>query len=69
MICRQVLASGERKTPAELCAMIEAVTPQQLQALAKQMMASKPAVGAFGDLKNVPSYEVRLNLSYFTRNN
>ena len=57
---RQVLASEERKTPAELCAMIESVTPQQLQVLAKRMMESKPSVGAFGDLKNVPNYEVCL---------
>jgi len=56
-IGRQVVASDERKSAAELCAMIESVTPQQLQSLAKRMLESKPSVGAFGDLKNVPNYE------------
>ena len=42
--------------------MIESVTPQQLQSLAKRMMESKPSVGAFGDLRSVPNYEVSLNL-------
>lgn len=56
-IGRQVLASSERKTAEELCAMIESVTYTELQELATRMLKSKPSVGAFGDLENVPSYE------------
>lgn len=38
--------------------MIESVTPQQIKQIVERMLESKPSVGAFGDLKNVPGYEV-----------
>jgi len=56
-IGRQVVASGSRKSPQELVAMIESVTPQQIKQIVERMLESKPSVGAFGDLKNVPGYE------------
>jgi len=56
-IGRQVLASSDRKTAEELCEMIESVTYIELQELATKMLTSKPSVGAFGDLDNVPPYE------------
>jgi len=37
--------------------MIESVTYTELQELATKMLKSRPSVGAFGDLDNVPPYE------------
>lgn len=56
-IGRQVVASGQRKTAPELCAMIDSVTPQQISEIVMKMLKNKPSVGAFGDLKYVPSFE------------
>jgi len=56
-IGRQVLASGTRKTATELCEMIESVTPLQIRTIVEDMLESKPSVGAFGDLKHLPSGE------------
>lgn len=58
-IARQFAAYGERRSPASLCAKIDAVTAQDLMDVAKRMLKSKPAIGVVGhDLSNVPPYEV-----------
>ncbi|CAN0247784.1 unnamed protein product [Lampetra planeri] len=54
---RQVLSTGQRKLPHELCTMIEAVTAQDVQRVARRMLSGKPAVAALGDLSELPPYE------------
>ncbi|XP_024417978.2 mitochondrial-processing peptidase subunit alpha isoform X2 [Desmodus rotundus] len=54
---RQVLATGSRKLPHELCALIRNVKPEDIKRVASKMLRGKPAVAALGDLSNLPSYE------------
>uniref|UniRef100_A0A8C4X0E4 Mitochondrial-processing peptidase subunit alpha n=1 Tax=Eptatretus burgeri TaxID=7764 RepID=A0A8C4X0E4_EPTBU len=54
---RQVLATGKRKLPHELCSMIAGVTAQDIRRVAQRMLRSKPAVAALGDLSELPPYE------------
>ncbi|XP_035246766.1 mitochondrial-processing peptidase subunit alpha [Anguilla rostrata] len=54
---RQVLATGKRKLPHELCQMISSVTASDIKRVTTKMLRSKPAVAALGDLTELPSYE------------
>ncbi|XP_029019299.1 mitochondrial-processing peptidase subunit alpha [Betta splendens] len=54
---RQVLATGKRKLPHELCDLIGNVTASDIKRVTSKMLRSKPAVAALGDLTDLPSYE------------
>ncbi|KAF7687396.1 mitochondrial-processing peptidase subunit alpha isoform X1 [Silurus meridionalis] len=54
---RQVLATGHRKLPHELCALVSNVTASDIKRVSTRMLRSKPAVAALGDLTELPSYE------------
>ena len=47
---------GKRKDGATVAAEINAVTTDQLAALASKMLASNVSVAAYGDVAFVPSY-------------
>ncbi|KAM4021300.1 mitochondrial-processing peptidase subunit alpha [Anomaloglossus baeobatrachus] len=54
---RQVLATGRRKLPHELCTLIGKVQPGDIKRVATKMLRSKPAVAALGDLSELPDYD------------
>lgn len=54
---RQVLATGTRKLPLELCRLIGEVTADDIRRVTAKMLRSKPAVTALGDLSDLPTYE------------
>uniref|UniRef100_A0A667YBB3 Mitochondrial-processing peptidase subunit alpha n=1 Tax=Myripristis murdjan TaxID=586833 RepID=A0A667YBB3_9TELE len=54
---RQVLSTGKRKLPHELCTLISNVTASDIKRVTTKMLRSKPAVAALGDLTELPSYE------------
>uniref|UniRef100_A0A668UC01 Mitochondrial-processing peptidase subunit alpha n=1 Tax=Oreochromis aureus TaxID=47969 RepID=A0A668UC01_OREAU len=54
---RQVLSTGKRKLPHELCHLISSVTAGDIKRVTTKMLRSKPAVAALGDLMELPSYE------------
>uniref|UniRef100_A0A665VJU0 Mitochondrial-processing peptidase subunit alpha n=1 Tax=Echeneis naucrates TaxID=173247 RepID=A0A665VJU0_ECHNA len=54
---RQVLSTGRRKLPHELCDLISNVTSSDIKRVTTKMLRSKPAVAALGDLTELPSYE------------
>lgn len=54
---RQVLATGGRKLPDELCNLISLVTSHDIARVATKMLRNKPAVAALGDLTELPDYE------------
>uniref|UniRef100_A0A4W5L9A7 Mitochondrial-processing peptidase subunit alpha n=1 Tax=Hucho hucho TaxID=62062 RepID=A0A4W5L9A7_9TELE len=54
---RQVLATGKRKLPHELCDLISNITASDIKRVTTKMLRSKPAVAALGDLTEMPSYE------------
>jgi hypothetical protein len=53
----QLLISGHRIPPAELCARIDAVTAADIQRVVAQAMRSKVSVSAYGDVSGMPSLE------------
>ncbi|XP_072908421.1 mitochondrial-processing peptidase subunit alpha [Hemitrygon akajei] len=54
---RQVLATGMRKLPLELCRLIGEVTASDIRRVTTKMLRSRPAVAALGDLSDLPTYE------------
>ncbi|KAH0615447.1 hypothetical protein JD844_004694 [Phrynosoma platyrhinos] len=54
---RQVLATGMRKLPHELCVLIGKVSADDIRRVVMKMLRNKPAVAALGDLTELPSYE------------
>uniref|UniRef100_A0A3Q0QWM7 Mitochondrial-processing peptidase subunit alpha n=1 Tax=Amphilophus citrinellus TaxID=61819 RepID=A0A3Q0QWM7_AMPCI len=54
---RQVLSTGKRKLPHELCHLISSVSAGDIKRVTTKMLRSKPAVAALGDLTELPSYE------------
>nr|XP_056716246.1 mitochondrial-processing peptidase subunit alpha [Euleptes europaea] len=54
---RQVLATGMRKLPHELCVLIGKVGIEDIKRVVTKMLHNKPAVAALGDLMELPSYE------------
>ncbi|OCT67030.1 mitochondrial-processing peptidase subunit alpha [Xenopus laevis] len=54
---RQVLATGARKLPHELCDLINNVKASDIKRVATKMLRNKPAVAALGDLTDLPEYE------------
>uniref|UniRef100_A0A6J0TSU2 Alpha-MPP n=1 Tax=Pogona vitticeps TaxID=103695 RepID=A0A6J0TSU2_9SAUR len=54
---RQVLATGTRKLPHELCVLIGKVSAEDIRRVVTKMLRNKPAVAALGDLRELPSYE------------
>ncbi|XP_054854304.1 mitochondrial-processing peptidase subunit alpha [Eublepharis macularius] len=54
---RQVLATGMRKLPHELCVLIGKVGTEDIKRVVTEMLHKKPAVAALGDLTELPSYE------------
>ncbi|KAG8447515.1 hypothetical protein GDO86_014861 [Hymenochirus boettgeri] len=54
---RQVLATGSRKLPHELCNLINNVKASDIKRVATKMLRNKPAVAALGDLSDLPDYE------------
>uniref|UniRef100_A0AC35TVM0 Mitochondrial-processing peptidase subunit alpha n=1 Tax=Rhabditophanes sp. KR3021 TaxID=114890 RepID=A0AC35TVM0_9BILA len=56
-LARQVLGHGVRKSPLEYIREIEAVTSEDIKRLMENMLNTIPTVVAYGNLKNMPSYE------------
>lgn len=54
---RQVLSTGKRKLPQELCDLISSVNASDIKRVTTKMLRSKPAVAALGDLTELPTYE------------
>ncbi|XP_065572903.1 mitochondrial-processing peptidase subunit alpha-like [Artemia franciscana] len=53
---RQVLFTGIRKRPEEFIQKIGAITKEDIYRVAKRLLASKPAIAALGNLKNLPEH-------------
>lgn len=53
-VASQVLLSGQVLAAAEIDAAIDAVTPAQVQAVAKKVINGKPSMAAVGDLGFTP---------------
>uniref|UniRef100_H2YP30 Peptidase M16 C-terminal domain-containing protein n=1 Tax=Ciona savignyi TaxID=51511 RepID=H2YP30_CIOSA len=53
---RQILATGERKSPQQLCDMIDKVSNDDIIKVSRHMLSSRPSIAAMGDLKHLPSY-------------
>jgi processing peptidase subunit alpha len=53
---RQIMYYGKRKSGAQVAEEIQAVTAEQLTALAGKMLDSPVSVAAYGDVAFVPSY-------------
>ena len=56
-IGRQILTYGERKSPSEFIAQVNALTAADVAAVAKKCIASKPTLCMVGDLSSAPRYE------------
>lgn len=56
-ICRQVLGTGTRQNPIDLCDRIDQVSETDLRKLAVKMLSSGPAVAAYGNVKELPEFE------------
>jgi len=56
-IGRQILTYGERKSPQEFIAQVNALTTADIAAVAKKALASKPTLCMVGDLTSAPRYE------------
>lgn len=56
-VARQVLSSGFRRPPKFFIDKISHVTEEDIHRVVMQMMKSKPAVVALGDIKQMPSVE------------
>lgn len=54
-IGRQVLATNERKSPEQLCQMIDSTSNEDIVRIATEMLSSRPSVAALGDVSNCPS--------------
>ena len=58
-IARQFATYGRRDTPLQVCAKVDKVTAEDIQRLAKRMLASPPSVGSCGhDLSKLPGYDM-----------
>jgi len=55
-IGRQILAHGHYKPPTEYMRLIENVTENDIQALAKRMLQKKPCMAALGTLDRLPEF-------------
>jgi len=55
-VARQVLSSGSRKDPTFYIEAIERVKPEDVVAVAKRMLKTKPSVAALGKLEKLPLY-------------
>jgi processing peptidase subunit alpha len=53
----QVLAGGKAVTPEEYAAQIDAVTAEDVAAVAKKLLSSRPTLVALGDVTQLPSAE------------
>lgn len=60
-IGRQILTYGKHESAAELCARIDAVTPESLQKAAQKCLKSAATIASFGDVSAVPSYDAVAN--------
>ncbi|KAI0983875.1 hypothetical protein GJ496_003335 [Pomphorhynchus laevis] len=56
-ISRQVLGTGIRRHPNELCAMIDSVSAKDIKDLVMKMLNSKPAIAALGSIRNLPDHK------------
>ena len=56
-IGRQILTYGERKSPAEFIAAINALTPAEISAVAAEALKSNPTLCMVGDLTAAPRFE------------
>ncbi|XP_040180051.1 mitochondrial-processing peptidase subunit alpha [Rana temporaria] len=54
---RQVLATGTRKLPHELCSLISNIKASDIKRVATKMLRNKPAVAALGNLSELPDYD------------
>jgi len=54
-IGRQVLGTGGRISPNELCRLIEEVTNEDIIRISHKMLKSKPCLSAVGSLKDLPN--------------
>ncbi|XP_030063492.1 mitochondrial-processing peptidase subunit alpha [Microcaecilia unicolor] len=54
---RQVLATGTRKLPHELCDLISNVKSSDVKRVVTKMLRNKPAVAVLGDLTELPEYD------------
>lgn len=55
---RQVATYGKRISADELCAQIDAVTPEKLSQVASRIVKSPPTVVVYGDITAVPRYDL-----------
>ena len=57
---RQLLTYGERESPDDICAKIDAVTPEDILRVGQRLIASEPSFVTFGDLENshMPPYDL-----------
>jgi len=56
-IGRQVVTYGKVHSTRELCEMIDAVQPADIQRVAESMLKTQPSVAAYGDLSALPRYD------------
>ena len=56
-IGRQILATGKRISPAELCRQVDEMTADDLQRVATAMLNTPLTVAVHGDTTQVPGYD------------
>ena len=56
-VSRQVMSTGQRRSPQFYIDAINRVTEEDIQRVATRMMKSKPSVAALGDIKQLPPIE------------
>jgi len=54
---RQILTYGHVKSPADICASVDAVTEADIQRVASNMIKTPVSVAAYGDLSYLPRYD------------
>jgi len=54
---RQILATGIRKSPQQLCGLIEQVSNDDIVRVATNMIRSRPCLSAVGNLTNLPTLQ------------
>ena len=58
-IGQQLLTDGVYVTPEEICARIDAVTPEDIQRVVAMALDQNPSLACIGeDIRGVPSHEV-----------
>ncbi|OZC05001.1 hypothetical protein X798_08029 [Onchocerca flexuosa] len=57
-LARQILGHGYRRKPSEYIEKIDLITNEDIKRIAERMLSKRPSVVGYGDIKNIPRYEI-----------